>query len=270
MRADHQHREHTKENISVRHERRRPWNTTTLRRPTVITSAVTASAVIAAALVVPSALAGPSVPAPKAARPNVAVLRPVTGTAPCRGDEAAAKAVNGSVSAGRGDKWCSGAATKTLQVDLGVDTTIGQVVVRHAGAGGESTSYNTRAFDIAVSADGSRFTTAAQVRDNAAAVTEHPVASIRARYVRLSVVQAEQRRQGGAARIYELEVYAAPAPAPTRTTTAAPSPSASTTASPTASPTPSRTGPPTATPPPNTATCFPTRRTTRRRHRARR
>ena len=91
-------------------------------------------------------------------------------------------------------------------MDLGSTTAIKSFTVRHAEAGGESASYNTRDFDIQVSADGTNWTTAVQARGNTAAVTEHPV-SVSGRYVRLSVLAPEQG-DGGAARIYELEVYA--------------------------------------------------------------
>ncbi|WP_222598453.1 discoidin domain-containing protein [Lentzea tibetensis] len=141
-----------------------------------------------------------------AAATNVALNKPATGSASCAPDESPAKAVNGSVSGGNADKWCSSAGTKFLQVDLGSAINIGQFVVRHAGAGGESADMNTRAFTIQVSTNGTTFTTAVTVTANAANVSTHDIAAISARHVRLSVTQPEQGG-GGAARIYELEVY---------------------------------------------------------------
>jgi hypothetical protein len=138
---------------------------------------------------------------------NVALNRPATGSTPCNSNEGPAKAFNGSVSGGTSDKWCSlVSGTKFLQVDLGATTSIVSFTVRHAGAGGESTSFNTRDFDILVSSDGTSFTPVVQVRGNTASVTNHAMAAS-GRFVRLNVITPEQGT-GGAARIYELEVYA--------------------------------------------------------------
>jgi hypothetical protein len=137
---------------------------------------------------------------------NVALNKTATGSASCASTETPAKAVNGSVTGGNSDKWCSLAATKQLQVDLGASTSITGFVVRHAGAGGESSSYDTRDYDIAVSANGTTWTTVVQARGNAADVTTH-VTSATGRYVRLDVLTAEQSANS-AARIYEFETYA--------------------------------------------------------------
>ena len=139
------------------------------------------------------------------AQSNLALGRPASGSTPCNDQETPAKAVNGSVSGGNGDKWCSRAASKFLQVDLGASFNVSQFLVRHAGAGGENPRLNTRAFDIQVSSDGASFTTAATVADNIASVSTHSITPLQARFVRLNVTQAEQNG-GGAARIYELEV----------------------------------------------------------------
>jgi glucose/arabinose dehydrogenase len=137
---------------------------------------------------------------------NLALNRPATGSASCAAAESPAKAVNGSVSGGNGDKWCSAvSATKFLQVDLGSAVALRSVTVRHAQAGGESAAYNTRDFDLQVSTDGTTFTTAAQVRGNTAAVSTHAVTAS-ARYVRLNVITPAQDGNQ-AARIYELEVF---------------------------------------------------------------
>ena len=137
---------------------------------------------------------------------NLALNRPATGSTPCASSEGPEKAVNGSVSGGNSDKWCSGAgASGFLQVDLGVTRSLTSFTVRHAGAGGEGLNGNTRDFDIQVSANGTTFTTVAQVRGNSANVSTHPVTAS-GRYIRLQIITAEQNG-GGTARIYEFEAY---------------------------------------------------------------
>jgi len=81
--------------------------------------------------------------------------------------------------------------------------------VRHAGAYvGEDPIWNTRAFDISTSVDGSNFTTAVSVTANTANVTTHNIALTSARYVRLNVI-TPTNSSDTATRIYELEVYGA-------------------------------------------------------------
>ncbi|MBB5868464.1 putative alpha-1,2-mannosidase [Allocatelliglobosispora scoriae] len=137
---------------------------------------------------------------------NLALNKPTTSDSNCNTNESSAKAVNGTVNGGTSDKWCSTGASKWWRVDLGATTAIKTVTVRHAGAGGESTSWNTRDFDLQVSTDGTNWTTVVQARGNTASVTTHTLTAS-TRYVRLNVITAEQGT-GGAARIYEVEVYA--------------------------------------------------------------
>ena len=139
---------------------------------------------------------------------NLALNKPATGSTSCNGSETPAKAVNGSVSGGNGDKFCTLAASKWLQVDLGASRSIDQFVIRHAGAGGESVAWNTRAYDIQVSADGSAWTPVVSVSANSASISSHDVSPVNARYVRLDIVTPAQDGSP-AARIYEFEVYAA-------------------------------------------------------------
>ncbi|MBM9510160.1 GH92 family glycosyl hydrolase [Actinacidiphila acididurans] len=135
---------------------------------------------------------------------DLALGAATTGSASCNSTETPDKAVNGSWSGGNSDKWCSTASgTKTLTVDLGAAHALSSLVVRHAGAGGEDPAWDTRDFDMAVSADGSAWTTVAQVRGNTADTTTQQV-SATARYVRLSVITPTQTTDP-AARIYELE-----------------------------------------------------------------
>ncbi|MBY8879400.1 GH92 family glycosyl hydrolase [Actinacidiphila acidipaludis] len=129
-----------------------------------------------------------------------------TGSDSCATTETPDKAINGSYTGGNSDKWCSKASgTKTLTVDLGASHALSSLVVRHAGAGGEDPSWDTKDFDLAVSSDGSTWTTVAQVRGNTADSTTNAVSS-NGRYVRLSVITPTQNTDP-AARIYELEVY---------------------------------------------------------------
>ncbi|HET8662653.1 MAG TPA: GH92 family glycosyl hydrolase [Micromonosporaceae bacterium] len=137
---------------------------------------------------------------------NVALNKPATGSTPCGASEGPEKAVNGSVSGGTSDKFCSLVVPSFLQVDLGATVAVQSFTIRHAGAGGETTTWNTRAYTIQVSTDGTNFTTPVTVTANTASVTSHPV-SVNARYVRLNVTTPTQSTDT-ATRIYELEVYA--------------------------------------------------------------
>ncbi|WP_412541208.1 discoidin domain-containing protein [Longispora sp. K20-0274] len=138
---------------------------------------------------------------------NLALNRPATGSASCNSAESPAKAVNGSVTGGNSDKFCSLASgTKWLEVDLGTSRSLTQFVVRHAGAGGESTTWNTKAFTIQTRASTSDpWSTAVTVTANTASVSTHPV-TVSARYVRLNVTTPTQNTDP-AARIYEFEAW---------------------------------------------------------------
>ncbi|WP_219470564.1 lectin [Nonomuraea rhizosphaerae] len=137
---------------------------------------------------------------------NLALGRTATGTASCNANEGPEKAVNGSVSGGNTDKWCSLASPQWLQVDLGSAMSVARLTVRHAGAGGESTDFNTRDFTIQLSTDANTWSTPVTVTGNTASVTNHPITATSARYVRLNITTPAQNGNT-AARIYELEVY---------------------------------------------------------------
>ncbi|NUR91054.1 MAG: glycoside hydrolase, partial [Nonomuraea sp.] len=79
---------------------------------------------------------------------NLTLGRPATASGQCNADEGPAKAVNGTVNGGNADKWCALTATKWLEVDLGSAKPLTRFVVRHAQAGGESASWNTRDFTV--------------------------------------------------------------------------------------------------------------------------
>jgi hypothetical protein len=67
--------------------------------------------------------------------------------------------VNGSVSGGENDRFCTEDWPLYLQVDLGANRAVARFVVRHASAGGENEESDTREFNIQVSSDGKTFTT---------------------------------------------------------------------------------------------------------------
>ena len=143
---------------------------------------------------------------------NLALNKTGSGSAPCNADEGPAKAFNGSYSGGSTDKWCSLATgTKFLQVDLGGNFSVNQIVVEHAGAGGESFSFNTLAYNIQVSTDGTNFSQVAAMTNNIQSITTHNITPTVARFVRLNVTTPTQTTDA-AARIYELQVYGTPAP----------------------------------------------------------
>ncbi|MBB5868463.1 putative alpha-1,2-mannosidase [Allocatelliglobosispora scoriae] len=143
---------------------------------------------------------------PPAAPVNLALNKPATGSAACAADEGPAKAVNGSVAGGNPDKFCSLAAPGWLQVDLGSTQQVNRFVVKHAGSGNEGATFNTRAFNIQLSTDGSTWTTPVTVTNNEVGATAHSIATTGARYVRLNTTTATQTTDT-ATRIYEFEVY---------------------------------------------------------------
>jgi predicted alpha-1,2-mannosidase len=137
---------------------------------------------------------------------NLALNRPATGSAACASTEGPDKAVNGSVSGGNTDKFCTAVAPRWLQLDLGTVKAITSFEIAHAGAGGELTSYNTRAFTIEVSTDGSTWSMPVNVTANTLSTSTHPVTGVSGRYVRLNIVTPAQTTDA-AARIYELRVF---------------------------------------------------------------
>jgi hypothetical protein len=92
-------------------------------------------------------------------------------------------------------------------VDLGSNLSVGRLVLRHAGAGGENAAWNTRDFDLQVSTNGTTWTTVASPRGNTANVSTHTFSVTTARYVRLNILVPTSNTDT-AARIYEFEAYA--------------------------------------------------------------
>ncbi|MCT4353811.1 discoidin domain-containing protein [Streptomyces sp. Je 1-79] len=144
--------------------------------------------------------------APGGSESNLAVGRPATASGQCNSGETPAKAVNGSVSGGTADKWCTTTSAKWLEVDLGAARALDRLTVKHAAAGGENASWNTRDFTLQVRGSTTDpWTTVATVTGNTAATTTHPV-SATARYVRLQITRPAQTTDP-AARIYEFEAW---------------------------------------------------------------
>ena len=138
---------------------------------------------------------------------NLALAKPATSNAKCSDDEGAERAVDGKV----GTKWCGSATSGAywLEVDLGESTTIGRVLLRHAGAGGENAGWNTKDFMLRVSSDHTTWSDVATVTGSTRSVTIHrllPAATTR--YLRLDVTAPQSDPAVVAARIAELEVYA--------------------------------------------------------------
>ncbi len=142
------------------------------------------------------------------AEQNLALHGKFTGSAPCSAAEPPSLAGDGS--SRWNSRWCSpGASGQTLDVDLGAQRNIVGFRLRHAGAGGEDKGNNTRDFEVAISADGIKFTNVVTVSGNTANVTLHPIPAADARFVRLHVSSAQTATAAPAARVYELEVLGA-------------------------------------------------------------
>ncbi|WP_266159557.1 discoidin domain-containing protein [Dyella silvatica] len=140
-----------------------------------------------------------------AADTNLALNRLATGSAPCASTETPERAVNGTVNLGNYDKFCSAVASPWLQVDLGAAVSIDGFVIAHAGAGGESSSLNSKAFNIQLSQDGINWSTVVTVSNNSASTSTHSIAATTARYARLNITVPTQTSDK-AARIYEFQV----------------------------------------------------------------
>ncbi len=144
---------------------------------------------------------------------NLALNRPATSNvAACAAAEGPGEAFDGVLASN--SKWCSTAAgTKQLQVDLGSAQSVSSFVVKHAGLGGENTGWNTGAFSILTSTDGTNWTNRVSVSGNRSSRTYHPIAAVSARYVRLDVT-TPANDGNAAARIDEFEVYGGGTPGP--------------------------------------------------------
>jgi hypothetical protein len=185
-------------------------------------------------------------PLPPSGR-NLALGKPATADSSFASSQGPEKAVNGSVSGGFSDRWCSVGTNKWLQVDLGEIATITGFILRHAGAGGEDIGRNTWDYNIQLSSDGINWITAVNITHNSDSITSHTIYASRARYARLNInVQASNGNVG--ARIYEFEVYGTLDTDPTPTATTIPTSTPTRTIIPTLTPSPTLTPTSTATP----------------------
>lgn len=137
---------------------------------------------------------------------NYALHRPATGSPICKPGEEAIKAVDGRLSSKTEHKFCTLEKPAWLQVDLQARRQVRELVVKHAGAGGEAAAMNTRAYTVSLSQDGRRWRRVVSVRDNRDSIRTHAIAPTWARYVRLEVSEPAQDPADPATRIYELEV----------------------------------------------------------------
>jgi hypothetical protein len=140
------------------------------------------------------------------AQPNVALHKTATANGSCAANQSAAQAFDGTTTT----KWCAGATSGTywLEVDLGAPVEVSRIIVRHAGAGGEMASWNTKDFELTVSADGTTWTSVAKVTSNVRSVTIHRFAPVTVQRVHLAITAPQTDPMFLAARIDELEVYA--------------------------------------------------------------
>jgi predicted alpha-1,2-mannosidase len=145
---------------------------------------------------------------PPAAAPNLgtnlALGKSTTSSATCASTESADKAVDGTLTSN--SKWCSASSPIWWQVDLGSNQTVGSFVIKHAGLGGETTGWNTGAYNIQISTDNTNWTTVVNVSGNTNSRTLDSITPQTARYVKLNIT-TPTNNGNNAARIYEVEVY---------------------------------------------------------------
>ena len=107
-------------------------------------------------------------------------------------------------------KWCvSGSSGQEhwLVVDLGQEYDIDTLVLRHAGDGGETSTWNTSDYSIQTSSDGSSsWSDLVSITGNTQNVSRHSISPTTVRYLRLLVAKPAQD-DNSAVRIYEFEVY---------------------------------------------------------------
>jgi hypothetical protein len=89
---------------------------------------------------------------------------------------------------------------------LGSAKNVSKFVIKHAGAGGLATSYNTKNFSILVSTDNVNWTTIVNVTNNTSSTTTHTIAARSARYIKLNITTPAQNTYPYAI-IPEFEVY---------------------------------------------------------------
>lgn len=134
---------------------------------------------------------------------NLVLNKPTTGS---NGTSGSNYLVDGSITGGENTKWWADTVPQWAAVDLGQTATISRWVVKHAGAAGENTIFNTGAFKLQRSDDGDTWTDVDSVSGNSADLTNRTLTPFTARYVRLYVNQANLSFDDDV-RIYEFEVW---------------------------------------------------------------
>jgi predicted alpha-1,6-mannanase (GH76 family) len=138
---------------------------------------------------------------------NLALNKPTTASGQCASSEDSPKGVDGSTST----KWCAGLSggVAWLRVDIGQNNvySVRKFVVKHAGAGGEGSSFNTRDFRIQGSSDSSTWYDLVTVNGNTSSTTTHNISAVGFRYFRLYITNPQSDPQWIAARIYEFEIF---------------------------------------------------------------
>jgi murein DD-endopeptidase MepM/ murein hydrolase activator NlpD len=134
---------------------------------------------------------------------NVALNKPTYTSSNYTSAYTGAKAVDGQTTVA--SKWTSNGSSSTswLYVDFGSNQSITKVVVKHAGAAGEATYYNTSNFRIETW-NGSSWVIKATITNNTASTTTHNFAATSTSRVRLYITDAGIDNY---ARIPELEAH---------------------------------------------------------------
>lgn len=140
-------------------------------------------------------------------RLNLALNKPVTADGFLAG-ETPQQAVDGEVL--NNSKWCISTGQiepHWLVVDLQQTLDVDTFVIRHAGAGGETTTWNTSDYCIQSSPDGvNNWSDLICITGNTQSVSRHVIDPASVRYVRLYITKPAQDANP-AVRIYEFEIY---------------------------------------------------------------
>lgn len=142
--------------------------------------------------------------------------KPATASSNVAGEDPY-KAVDGTVI--NNSKWCAtGDEPHWLQIDLENQYQINKVIIMHAESGGETSAWNTKAYQVQVSDDAINWTDIVTIADNTSSQTNHLISDTTARYVRLYITDATDNSDT-AARIYEFQVFGEIAPTKANATT---------------------------------------------------
>lgn len=102
-------------------------------------------------------------------------------------------------------KWISsGTGKKWIEFDFNSSYIINRYVIRHAGTDGMDVSLNTRSFQLEVSNDKLNWEKVSQYKNNTDMVTDIDIKPVKARYVRLTILNAGSDK---IARIGDVEIY---------------------------------------------------------------